>query len=57
MGGCADDLSKVSGEELREIETMAGWLSPRLGVRFELAEGLEIYCPDGQKFATCVELD
>lgn len=29
-----------------------------VGVRFELAaEGLEIYRPDGQKFATYVELD
>jgi Uma2 family endonuclease len=47
-----------SGEELREIETITGWVSPRLGVRFELAaEGLEIYRPDGQKFATYVELD
>ena len=32
-------------------------LSPRLGTRFELAEGLGIYRPDGQKFATYVELD
>ena len=46
-----------SGDELREIETMAGWLSPRLGVRLESSEGLEIYRPDGQKFATYVELE
>ena len=47
-----------SGEELREIEPIAGWVSPRLGVRFELSsEGLELYRPDGQKFATYVELD
>ncbi|MBW4640735.1 MAG: Uma2 family endonuclease [Gloeocapsa sp. UFS-A4-WI-NPMV-4B04] len=42
-----------SEDQLREIETIAGWVSPRLGIRFELPnEGLEIYRPDGQKFAT-----
>ena len=47
-----------SGEELREINPIAGWVSPRLGVRFELSSaGLELYRPDGQKFATYVELD
>lgn len=44
-------------DQLREIETMAGWVSPRLGIRFESSEGLEIYRPDGQKFATYVELE
>jgi len=44
-----------SGEELREIDPIASWVSPRLGVRFELSlEGLELYRPDGQKFATYV---
>ena len=47
-----------SSEELREIESIAGWVSPRLGVRFEPSpEGLELYRPDGQKFASYVELD
>ena len=47
-----------SGEELREIAPIAGWMSPRLGVRFELSsKELELYRPDGQKFATYVELD
>lgn len=47
-----------SEEQLREIETITGWVSPRLGIRFELPnEGLEIYRPDGQKFATYVELE
>ena len=47
-----------SGEELQEIEQLSGWVSPRLGIRFELKPtGLEIYRPDGQKFATYVELD
>lgn len=47
-----------SGEELREIETITDWVSPRLGIRFELSDqGLEIYRPDGQKFVTYVELE
>ena len=42
---------------LQEISPIVGWVSPRLGVRFELsAEKLEIYRPDGQKFSTFVEL-
>jgi Uma2 family endonuclease len=45
------------GTELRAIPKMNGWLSPRLGVRFELAENdLQLYGPDGKKFATYVEL-
>jgi Uma2 family endonuclease len=46
-----------SGSELQEIDEMVGWVSPRLGIRFELSEGkLQIYRPDGQQFATYVEL-
>ncbi|MCP2729748.1 Uma2 family endonuclease [Limnofasciculus baicalensis] len=42
---------------LQEISPIQGWVSPRLGVRFELStEKLEIYRPDGQKFTTFVEL-
>jgi len=42
-----------SGDELAEIEQMVGWVSPRLGIRFELSDGeLEIYRPDGQRFLT-----
>ncbi|MBD2179736.1 Uma2 family endonuclease [Aerosakkonema funiforme] len=47
-----------SGDWLEPIEQMNGWVSPRLGIRFELKEDtLEIYRPDGQKFLTPVELD
>lgn len=47
-----------SGEALNEIEPITGWLSPRLGVRFELSNReLELYRPDGQKFVSYVELD
>ncbi len=47
-----------SQEWLEEIENINGWVSPRLGVRFELAaDTLEIYRPDGGRFLTPVELD
>jgi membrane protein involved in colicin uptake len=37
---------------------MNGWVSPRLGIRFELTpDTLVIYRPDGQRFLTPVELD
>ncbi len=43
---------------LEVIEPMEGWVSPRLGVRFELSEaGLEIYRPNGQKFISYGELE
>jgi Uma2 family endonuclease len=43
---------------LEVIEMMEGWISPRLGVRFELGEtDLEIYRPDGQKFISYGELE
>jgi Uma2 family endonuclease len=45
------------GQELEEIPDMFGWVSPRLGIRFELVAGeLQIYGPDGQRFLTYVEL-
>ncbi|OCR01960.1 hypothetical protein BCD67_05625 [Oscillatoriales cyanobacterium USR001] len=47
-----------SDNELNEIESMAGWVSPHLGVRFEISSGdLEIYRPDGEKFLSYVELE
>ncbi|MBD2778878.1 Uma2 family endonuclease [Iningainema tapete] len=47
-----------SGEDLEVIEEINGWVSPRLGVRFELTpDQLEIYRPDGQRFLTFMELD
>ncbi len=46
-----------SGNELDAIEEMMDWVSPRLEIRFELSEGeLVIYRPDGERFATYVEL-
>jgi Uma2 family endonuclease len=43
---------------LRSVQNMLGWVSPRLGIRFELeASELALYRPDGQKFLSSVELD
>lgn len=44
--------------QLTAIEPMTGWVSPRLGIRFEVTpdDGLTIYDPDGQPFLTYVEL-
>lgn len=44
-------------DALVPISSMVGWISPRLGVRFELDDGqLRLYAPDGVPFATYVEL-
>ena len=45
------------GDELREIAEMGGWLSPRLGIRFDTAgDDLVLFGPDGVRFATYLEL-
>ncbi len=42
---------------LEVIDPMAGWVSPRLGVRFELGkEGLELYTPNGEQFLDYLDL-
>lgn len=42
---------------LQEIENMSGWVSPRLGVRFDLENGeLRLYRPDGEPFMSFVEV-
>lgn len=47
-----------SEDLLEPIEQINGWVSPRLGIRFELTEEeLAIYRPDGDRFLTFVELD
>jgi Uma2 family endonuclease len=46
-----------SGEALKAIPAMDGWVSPRLGIRFDLSgDDLRILGPDGRPFATYVEL-
>ncbi len=48
---------RVEGK-LEQIEQMDGWVSPRLGVRFQLSEtGLEMFGPSGEPFVSFVELD
>jgi Uma2 family endonuclease len=45
------------GDTLEEVAQMSGWVSPRLGIRFVLDSGvLQLYTPDGERFATYVEL-
>ncbi len=44
------------GEHLVEIPQPNGWISPRLGIRFDLAEELTILGPAGHPFATFQEL-
>src|SRR5262245_62047214 len=44
--------------ELTAIQTMDGWVSPRLQIRFSLERGeLALYHPEGRKFASFVELE
>ena len=43
--------------ELEAIESLQGWVSPRLQIRFELTEeNLLIFRPDGEQFHSFVEL-
>ncbi|MBD2040829.1 Uma2 family endonuclease [Microcoleus sp. FACHB-672] len=47
-----------SESQLQVIEPIEGWISPRLGIHFDLSgEELQIYGSDGGKFLTFVELD
>jgi hypothetical protein len=41
--------------ELVEIPDLQGWTSPRLGVRFELGEELQIFFPDSKPFLSFLE--
>ncbi len=55
-----DFVGWIRGEDghLRVIEQLEGWVSPRLGVRFEKEDGeLRIIRPDGQRFLTYTELE
>jgi Uma2 family endonuclease len=42
---------------LDQIESMNGWVSPRLDIRFELGEELELYRPDGTPFFSFAEVN
>jgi Uma2 family endonuclease len=41
---------------LDSIEAMGGWVSPRLGIRFEMGEELQLYRPDGALFLSFDEV-
>jgi Uma2 family endonuclease len=46
-----------SGGTLRPIDRLDGWVSPRLGTRFDLSgDELVIIRPDGERFLTFLEL-
>ena len=46
-----------SENELEVIEEMNGWISPRLGIKFQIiSDNLEIFSPSGERFLTYVEL-
>jgi Uma2 family endonuclease len=42
--------------ELLEISNMQSWISPRLGIRLELGEELQIFFPDGKPFLSFIEI-
>jgi len=45
-----------SENRLQPIESMLGWVSPRLGIRFEFVDGeLQIYAPNGDRFGDGVD--
>ncbi len=45
------------GKRLRPVKKIAGWLSPRMKIRFEINEELAIFRPDGRKFLTPLETE
>lgn len=46
-----------SGAQLREIPQINSWVSPRLGIRFELGtDDLAIFRPDGSQFVAPTEM-
>ncbi len=42
---------------LEQIEPIVGWVSPRLGIRFEMGDELELYRPDGTLFSSFTEVN
>jgi hypothetical protein len=57
--GALSGWRREAGGRLEEIPDMKGYVSPRLGIRFEPGEGpdnLRIYAPDGSRFKTYQEI-
>jgi Uma2 family endonuclease len=56
------DLNELVGSQRQDkalvnILELQGWVSPQLGIRFELtADTLNLYAPNGERFLTSVEL-
>lgn len=54
---CSLDGWFRKGNDLEAIESMNGWISPRLNIRFEVTENeINIYQPDNSRFLTHLEL-
>lgn len=48
----------LRNEHLTKLWQMDGWVSPRLGIRFETGQGeLVIYRPDKQRFLSSIQLE
>ena len=50
------DLTGWRRDQNLEVIEINGWVSPRLGIKFQISNTLEIYRPDGSKFLSFVEL-
>jgi Uma2 family endonuclease len=44
------------GDAFKLIPEASGWVSPRLGIRFELGKDMTIFAPDGRPFLDYVEV-
>lgn len=55
----ANDLEVwIRGDRsLDSISDVHNWISPRLGIRFDISEELQIYRPDGTKFYSYIEVN
>lgn len=42
---------------LDQVESIDGWISPRLGIRFQLGEELQLYRPDGVPFFSFAQIN
>lgn len=42
---------------LEQVDEMSGWVSPRLGIRFEMKDELELFRPDGRPFFSFAEIN
>jgi Uma2 family endonuclease len=51
------EIWRRQGGQLRSVSHLNGWVSPRLGIRFDLrSETLELFAPNGRPFVTSIEL-